>query len=183
LRYNQMLKVLKISPKISVAEVQGNIYQDQKWSPAMRAKTMEIYTSLSEKAIKQGNPAPVLLIWPETAMPFYLNNDAYYKSLVNGLIKKHQVWLLAGAAHVEIGDSAQQQGGKGRTRYYNSAFLVSPTGEIGGRYDKQHLVPFGEYIPLGQYLPLPGPLVENIGNFSAGKSSAPCLVRVLKLGY
>ena len=182
LRYNQMLKVLETSPKISVAVVQGNIHQDQKWSPVMRAKTMEIYTSLSEKAIKQGNQAPVLLIWPETAMPFYINNNAYYKRLVNRLIKKHQVWLLAGAPHVEIGDSAQQQGGKGRTRYYNSAFLVSPTGEIGGRYDKQHLVPFGEYIPLGQYLPLPGPLVENIGDFSSGKSSAPLSCQSAEIG-
>ena len=182
LRYNQMLKVLEASPTISVAVAQGNIEQDQKWSPAMRSKTMEIYTSLSEQAIEQGNSPPVLLVWPETAMPFYINNNAYYKKLVNRLIKKHQVWLLTGAPHVEIDDSAPQQGERKRKRYYNSAFLVSPTGEISGRYDKQHLVPFGEYVPLGRYLPLPGPLVENIGDFSSGKSSAPLSCQSAEIG-
>jgi len=177
-----MLKVLEASPTISVAVAQGNIEQDQKWSPAMRSKTMEIYTSLSEQAIEQGNSPPVLLVWPETAMPFYINNNAYYKKLVNGLIKKHQVWLLAGAPHVEIDDSVPQQGERKRKRYYNSAFLVSPTGEISGRYDKQHLVPFGEYVPLGRYLPLPGPLVENIGDFSSGKSSAPLSCQSAEIG-
>jgi len=182
LRYNQMLKVLETSPTINVAVVQGNIGQDQKWSPAMRTKTMEIYTRLSEQAIKQGNSPPVLLVWPETAIPFYLNNNAYYKKLVNRLIKKNQVCLLAGAPHVEIDDSTPQQGEKNRKRYYNSAYLVSPTGEISGRYDKQHLVPFGEYIPLGRYLPLPGPLVENIGDFSAGESSAPLSCQSAEIG-
>ena len=56
---------------------------------------------------------------------------------------------------------------------YNSAYLFTPDGEIEGRYDKQHLVPFGEYVPFSNYLPLPGPLVENIGNFSSGKPRAP----------
>jgi apolipoprotein N-acyltransferase len=182
LRYNQMLKVVETSPAMSVAVVQGNIRQDQKWSPAMRSKTMEIYTGLSEKAIKQGGSGPVLLVWPETAMPFYINNNVYYKRLVKQLIEKYQVWLLAGAPHVEIDDSAPQRGEKSRKRYYNSAFLVSPTGEISGRYDKQHLVPFGEYIPLGKYLPLPGPLVENIGDFSSGKSSTPLSCQSAKIG-
>ena len=182
LRYNQMLKVVETSPAMSVAVVQGNIRQDQKWSPAMRSKTMEIYTGLSEKAIKQGGSGPVLLVWPETAMPFYINNNVYYKRLVKRLIEKYQVWLLAGAPHVEIDDSAPQPGKKNSKRYYNSAFLLSPTGEIGGRYDKQHLVPFGEYIPLGKYLPLPGPLVENIGDFSSGKSSTPLSCQSAKIG-
>ena len=181
LRYNQMLKVLAASPTMSVAVVQGNISQDQKWSPPMRAKTMEIYTSLSEQAIKQGNQAPELLVWPETAMPFYIDNNVYYKRLVDRLIKKHEVWLLAGAPHVEIDDSVQQ-GERNRKRYYNSAFLVSPAGKVSGRYDKQHLVPFGEYIPLGQYLPLPGPLVENIGDFSSGESSTPLSCQSAEIG-
>jgi apolipoprotein N-acyltransferase len=182
LRYNQVLKVLEASPAMKVAVVQGNIRQDQKWSPAMRSKTMEIYADLSEKAIKQGESGPVLLVWPETAMPFYLNNNVYYKRLVKRLIEKYQVWLLAGAPHVEIDDSAPQPGKKNSKRYYNSAFLLSPTGEIGGRYDKQHLVPFGEYIPLGKYLPLPGPLVENIGDFSSGNSSTPLSCQSAKIG-
>jgi apolipoprotein N-acyltransferase len=182
LRYNQMAKVLESSPTISVAVVQGNIRQDQKWSPAMRAKTMEVYTNLSEQAVEQGNQAPVLLVWPETAMPFYINNNVYYKRLINQLIKKHKVWLLSGAPHAEVDNSGQQQSGNDKRRYFNSAFLVSPAGKIAGRYDKQHLVPFGEYVPLGKFLPLPGPLVESIGDFTAGKSPMPLSCQSAKIG-
>jgi apolipoprotein N-acyltransferase len=182
LRYSQMLKVLESSPTMSVAVVQGNIRQDQKWSPAMRAKTMEVYTDLSEQAIKSTNSPVVLLVWPETAIPFYINNNAYYKRLLNQLIEKYKVWLLAGAPHAETGKTAQQQSGNGRTRFFNSAFLVSPAGKIAGRYDKQHLVPFGEYVPLGKFLPLPGPLVESIGDFSAGESSEPLSCQSAKIG-
>jgi apolipoprotein N-acyltransferase len=76
-------------------------------------------------------------------------------------------------------------------RYYNSAFLFSPVTAMpgvpralrpAGRYDKQHLVPFGEYIPLRTILPLPGPLVETMGDFSLGNSVAPLSCGKAQLG-
>ena len=51
--------------------------------------------------------------------------------------------------------------------YFNSAYLVAP-GEILGKYDKAHLVPFGEYTPFKEYLPFLGKIVEHVGDFKAG---------------
>jgi apolipoprotein N-acyltransferase len=157
---------------MKIAVVQGNIEQDQKWSPAMRLETVDIYTHLSEQAIDRQDGSPVLLVWPETALPFLIGDNLYYRRLKNGLIKKQKIWLLSGAPFYRAPeDRDSQQAGVGES--YNSAYLFTPEGKIGGRYDKQHLVPFGEYVPLSDYFSLPGPLVENIGNFSNGKPVNP----------
>ena len=65
---------------MKIALVQGNIEQDQKWSPAMRLKTIEIYTELSEQAIEQGDEVPALLVWPETALPFLISDNPYFNN-------------------------------------------------------------------------------------------------------
>jgi apolipoprotein N-acyltransferase len=172
LRYRQVSQIIASSPKMKLAVVQANIEQDQKWSPAMRLKTIDIYTTLSEKALTQENGPPALLVWPETALPFLINDNPYYRRLKNILITKQNVWVLSGAPfYKKVKDKRSQQAQK--IRSYNSAYLFTPEGDIGGRYDKQHLVPFGEYIPFSDYVSLPGPLVENIGNFSSGKPGKP----------
>ncbi len=171
-RYRQVSEVIAQSPTMKIAVVQGNIEQDKKWSPAMRLQTIDIYTRLSEQAMAQKNGPPSLLIWPETALPFLINDNPYYDRLKSILITKQKIWLLSGALFyqkIEDGKSLQER----ELLSYNSAYLFTPDGEIGGRYDKQHLVPFGEYVPLSDYFSLPGPLVENIGNFSSGKPGKP----------
>jgi apolipoprotein N-acyltransferase len=172
LRYRQVSQIIADSPKMKLAVVQANIEQDQKWSPAMRLTTIDIYTKLSEQAAAQENGPPVLLVWPETALPFLIKDNPYYRRLKDILITKQKIWLLSGAPFykkVEGKNSPQAR----EVLSYNSAYLFTPEGKISGRYDKQHLVPFGEYVPLMDYLSLPGPLVENIGNFSSGKPSMP----------
>ena len=182
LRYNQISEVIETSPKMKIAIVQGNIEQDQKWSPSMRLETIEIYTKLSELAIAQGDGPPPLLVWPETALPFLISNNPYFNELKKSLITKGKSWLLAGAPFIKKVEANNTGQAKKEILSYNSAYLFSPEGEIGGRYDKQHLVPFGEYIPLSNFLPLPGPLVENIGNFSAGKPVRPLSCQSAEIG-
>ena len=181
-RYQQISEEIEVSPKMKIAIVQGNVEQDQKWSPAMRLKTIDIYTELSEQALEQGSESPVLLVWPETALPFLISDNPYFNRLKKQLIFKEKIWLLAGAPFYENKGVGKLQRATGGISSYNSAYLLTPEGEIGARYDKQHLVPFGEYVPFSDYLPLPGPLVENIGNFSAGKSTPPLSCQSAEIG-
>jgi apolipoprotein N-acyltransferase len=172
LRYRQVSGVIAGSPTMKIAVVQGNIEQDQKWSPAMRLKTIDIYTQLSKQAAAGENGPPALLVWPETALPFLIDDNPYYHRLKKTLIVKQKIWLLAGAPfYIELEEKKSAQSRK--ILSYNSAYLFTPAGDVSGRYDKQHLVPFGEYVPLSDYFSLPGPLVENIGNFSSGKPVRP----------
>ena len=172
LRYRQVSGVIAGSPTMKIAVVQGNIEQDQKWSPAMRLKTIDIYTQLSKQAAAGENGPPALLVWPETALPFLIDDNPYYQRLKKTLIVKQKIWLLAGAPfYIELEEKKSAQSRK--ILSYNSAYLFTPAGDVSGRYDKQHLVPFGEYVPLSDYFSLPGPLVENIGNFSSGKPVRP----------
>jgi len=171
-RYYQLSDIIIKRPKMKIGIVQGNIEQDQKWSPAMRLETIDIYTRLSEQALAQENDPPELLVWPETALPFLISDNPYFRKVKKELITKQKVWLLSGAPYYqEVADKIRGQ--RKEFLSYNSAYLFSPDGGISARYDKQHLVPFGEYMPLSNYLPLPGPLVENVGNFSSGKPGKP----------
>jgi apolipoprotein N-acyltransferase len=182
LRYRQVSEVIESSQKMRVAVVQGNIEQDQKWSPAMRLETIEIYTKLSELALKQGEESPSLLVWPETALPFLVSDNPYFNTLKDQLVSNGKSWLLAGAPSFEKVVSSNSEQAKQKILSYNSAYLFTPEGEIAGKYDKRHLVPFGEYIPFSNYLPLPGPLVENIGDFSVGKSAMPLSCQSAEIG-
>jgi apolipoprotein N-acyltransferase len=59
---------------------------------------------------------------------------------------------------------------EGRLYNYNSAFLLSPSQKVAGKYDKIHLVPYGEYIPLKRFFPFINKMVAGIGDFSSGDS-------------
>ena len=124
------------TPSIPVALVQGNIDQGVKWDSDWQDKTLDVYRGLTLEAARN---RPHLIVWPETAVPFFLRKDAR-RTVVETLARETGAHLLVGAP--------DQQGGQAR----NSAFLVGPEGRLLGRYDKRHLVPFGEYVPLRRLL-------------------------------
>ena len=139
--------------------VQGNIDQSVKWDPAFQRSTVEIYRNLSLAA----TPAPELLVWPESATPFYYQSGGLLADEVRDVARQRQAFLLFGSPAYERSNL--------RDRYLNSAFLLAPAGEILGRSDKVHLVPFGEYVPLSTFLPFVNKLVAGIGDFSPGTVS------------
>jgi len=143
---------------VSVALVQGNISQDVKWNPSYLDETMNIYSRLT-LAAAAGKPA--LIIWPEAATPFFFQSEKTYQDLVAVVARRAGAYLL-------LGSPAWDHDGH-ETRYFNSAFLVSPEGSIAGRYDKIHLVPYGEYVPLKQLFPFIEKMVVGIGDFTSGR--------------
>jgi apolipoprotein N-acyltransferase len=110
--------------------------------------------------LKVAEEKPDLIIWPETATPFFFQQAVEYQPIVLDIPKKTNAFLLFGSPSFKLE--------RGKVSHYNSAYMVAPSRELIGRYDKIHLVPYGEYVPLGEILPL-GSLGEGIGNFKSGK--------------
>ncbi|MEW6520316.1 MAG: apolipoprotein N-acyltransferase [Thermodesulfobacteriota bacterium] len=170
-RHQMISRELAAAPGIPVAVIQGNIEQDQKWVASKLQQTMDTYIELSTSAV-QRQPAE-LVIWPETAMPFHPPTSPLFPLVLARTVESHHYFLLSGAPYfVEKGQDYE---------LYNSALLARPDGSQA-LYFKQHLVPFGEYIPLSDILPLPGPVVESVGNFSAGRDARPLAAGRARLG-
>ena len=144
--------------KLRVAIIQGNIPQARKWSPNYREEILNKYEALTNEAAEKKVD---LIIWPETSVPGFLETEHDLLERVEALAVKTDTPVLVGAPREDAGS---------KDAYYNSAILFSKKGVILGRYDKIHLVPFGEYVPFRRLLSF----VENfapspIGDFAAGK--------------
>lgn len=149
-------------PAMKVAVVQGNIAQEDKWVIANRTSTIRKYLRLSQSALKT---SPDLIIWPETAFPGLVSEMPQLMEDIRQFARDSGVPLLVGVV-TEDGDS-----------FYNSAQLISAQGDFSGRYDKFHLVPFGEFLPLRKELPFLADLVP-IDDFTSGQEA-----RVMKLPF
>lgn len=172
LRIKEVRAQLKTAPSMDVALIQGNIDQSIKWNPQNQQETLTTYKSLSNL-----KPAPGsrLIVWPETAVPFYFQDMDDRSRQVYQVAKETSNWLLFGSPSYikEPGGSAS---------YLNSAFLISPAGAVAGRYDKVHLVPYGEYVPLRSLFPFIGKLVVGVGDFRAGEGYHPLAMNNRQLG-
>jgi apolipoprotein N-acyltransferase len=145
------------APVLSVAVVQGNIDQSLKWDGGYQEITIDKYVALSATTMQD---QPDLIVWPETAAPFYMfYNHHLTRLLVNGLQPL--------GTHFLIGSPSFRYN-KNDVDYFNTAYLLDPLGNEIGRYDKVHLVPYGEYVPLQRYMPFVGKMVEQVGDFKTG---------------
>ena len=143
---------------LRVALVQGNVAQGQKWNPALADLIYRRYLALSRAAVAQG---ATVVMWPESATPFMFEERPEAEAM-RLLARETGARLFVGSDQVERRAKPP--------RYYNSAFLIQPTGSVGGIYRKIHLVPFGEYVPLESILSFAGPLVEQVGGFAPGET-------------
>jgi apolipoprotein N-acyltransferase len=149
-------------PRHTVALIQGNIDQSIKWEPSFQNETVRIYRDLSLQAAKA---SPRLIVWPETATPFMFQNRDGLREAVIDVAKSTGAYLLFGSPSYTRRD--------GELRFQNSAFVLSPAGETIGKYDKVHLVPYGEYVPLRPLFPFIEKLAVGVGDFLAGPGFEP----------
>jgi apolipoprotein N-acyltransferase len=138
--------------------VQPNIDQAVKWDQAFREETLRRYDRLTESF----GYGVDLVVWPEAATPFIYEREPVYQLQLVAMANRASAPLLFGSPAVRFDPER-------KPFLLNSAYLLSPDGELLGRYDKQHLVPFGEYIPLkSSLLFFLEKMVEGIGDFQAG---------------
>ncbi|HZD95430.1 MAG TPA: apolipoprotein N-acyltransferase, partial [Candidatus Sulfotelmatobacter sp.] len=143
--------------------VQENVpLMDQSaWTPRYFDQTMVDLVQASVKAEPRHGPDnPGLIIWPESPAPFFIN-DPRFKQWLVALAQDTNSYLVVGS----LGESDDPQG---QRHLLNSALVMDPHGNIPGRYDKIHLVPFGEYVPFQNLLFFANKLTREVGDFGRG---------------
>ena len=149
--------------------VQGNIAQEVKWREEHRIPILRRYIEgTREAALAALRELPedhgLVVIWPETAVPFLLADDPEVRQLVAGALPQRAM-LLSGSVRAEFGPDRRAR------RVFNSLVAVDPAGEVRGVADKVHLVPFGEYMPLSGLLPIR--VVQGGMDFTPGENLQP----------
>ncbi len=140
---------------LKVSLIQGNIPQEVKWDPRATDGILNKYIALTKEASLDN---PSLIIWPETSFPGFFGTDERLTNRVLDLAKDINIPILLGANTEES------------FKNFNSALLISGRGEVLDKYDKIHLVPFGEYVPLSDRFPMLHDLVfGELGEFAPGE--------------
>ena len=163
---------LSLQPTVMISGVklrimQPNLQQDVKFNYAAKAEVMQKYLTLSDRAsgpqstgVKDVN----ILIWPESAFPFFLTREADAMAQIADLLPQGTV-LITGAVR-----APELPPGVRITRAYNSIYVIDHDGSVLSVYDKLHLVPFGEYLPYQELMEKLGfvQLTKVQGGFIAG---------------
>jgi apolipoprotein N-acyltransferase len=144
--------------QVKAGLVQGNIEQDKKWEPAFQKYVLDTYIGLSREAAKS---SPDVIIWPETAVPFFFGDDKKNTDNLVEFQKTMNTPLLFGSV-------LTKKMTRDQLSLTNSVLLLDKQGKMAYRYDKIHLVPFGEYVPLRKVLFFVDKLVAGIGDYLPG---------------
>ena len=154
---------LLVQPNVPILE--GAVWTREYFQDTLRDLTA---LSLHPPGEMKDSRRPDLIVWPESPSPFY-TNDPLFRGAVSALAKQSGSWVVAGSIGIK---PAMHSGGEA-SQIFNSAAMVNPEGEWVGRYDKVHLVPFGEYLPFPQLFAFAGGLTKEVGEFQRGASHAP----------
>ncbi len=151
-------KAHPVGELLTVGVIQPGTSLEERWDPSSWPETSKHVWRLSDEVAEQGAD---IILWPESAMPYRIDSDPGYRLGVHRLSER------TGAVVVLNSVAAMPEGG-----YSNSAFAVHPDGSLS-RYDKIHLVPFGEYVPLWARWFFSDSLVREVGDFSPGTRARP----------
>lgn len=164
---------------VLAAAIQPNIPIDGAWDdPSFSEQMFQRHVTLSEQAVqanKDSSPGIDLIIWPESGMNFEYDRDTTLRQRLAEFVRRNQIYLLMNTwgfhpdsvgAHIE----------------YNSAVLIAPSGEKIAQYDKNALVPFGEYIPARNWIPFLSNVKALVGDITPGTSLTISEVDGAKIG-
>ncbi len=156
--------------------VQPNIpiLEGSEWTKDYFDATLNDLSSISLKA--QPGLHPDLIAWPESPAPFYVS-DPLFRNAISNIAHRSNAWVIAGSVGTPVGMAPGSA-----SQYYNSGALVDPAGQWVSRYDKIHLVPFGEYVPFRRLFFFAAGLTKEVGDFSRGTSRAALDAGNEKLG-
>jgi apolipoprotein N-acyltransferase len=131
-------------PGVRLRLIQPDVAQSLKWQPELRAEIMQRLLSMSAEPSE--DPRPTHIIWPETAVPVFLEHSPNDLAAV-GRITPPGGALITGAARIRRSGDRESD-----VQLWNSIHVIDAEGRIRASYDKFHLVPFGEYMPLPAFL-------------------------------
>ena len=133
------------------------------WPDDLYQRTLQELVQISLQAVPRNPTAnPGLIIWPESPAPL-VTTDPKLRSALASLAQSANSYLIVGSSAF-----AETKDEQGRAQLLNSALVVDPQGNVVGRYDKIHLVPFGEYVPLKRLLFFADKLTREVGDFASG---------------
>jgi apolipoprotein N-acyltransferase len=145
-----------VGSAVTFAAIQPGTSLKEKWDPTQsRDIARRVWTMTEEAALKGAE----IVLWPEGAVPYRVDNDPAYRAALEGLAAEREVEIVLNSI------ASTSDGG-----YANSAYLVTGSGLSPVRYDKIHLVPFGEFVPRWARFAFTESLVREVGAFTPGES-------------
>lgn len=163
-----------MTPDVQLRLVQPSIVQTLKWRDDLRRQHLMEHVDLS---LRPSEKPLTHVIWPETAIPYLLDEEQALRVSLARLLAPGTV-LVTGAPRRE-----SVRGDPRSVAIYNSLFAMGNDAEIAARYDKVHLVPFGEYLPFRSLLKPLGldALAAGAVDFSPGRDAWPIAIPGLPL--
>ena len=135
--------------KVKLRIMQPNLQQDVKFNYAAKQEVMQKYLTLSDRASgpqSTGVADAQVLIWPESAFPFFLTREADAMAQIADLLPKGTVLITGSVRAPDLPPGVRV------TRAYNSVYVIDHDGSVLSVYDKLHLVPFGEFLPFQDWM-------------------------------
>ena len=152
------------------------ILDSGEWTLDYLTQTLNSLQALSVRPEHSKPGTPGLVLWPESPAPFFVT-DLHVRHTLAEVARNTDSYIIAGALGIEhAGESTRQPD------IFNSAAVIAPNGAWTGRYDKIHLVPFGEFVPFRGLFSFAGGLVQQVGTFARGRSRGPLQVGDAKVG-
>jgi len=146
------------------------ILEPSQWTYEYYRRTLAELAAMSTAPPGTSSAAPGLILWPESPSPFFFS-DAHFRQAISALAANTQSYVLVGG----IGTTPER-------RPLNSAALIAPEGTWSARYDKIHLVPFGEYVPFQSVFFFVQKITKEAGDFARGTERTVFRVGGYKLG-